>query len=62
MLYVHGPVPQLDTVQLDTAHGGEFIGSEPLLKQYRKRYEKVVSTALEPGQSRDFITQILQEL
>ncbi|GAA2622154.1 DUF5753 domain-containing protein [Streptomyces vastus] len=62
MLYVRGAVPQLDTVQLDTAHGGEFLDSEPRLKQYRKRYERVVSTALEPGPSRDFITQILQEL
>jgi Domain of unknown function (DUF5753) len=62
MLYVCGPVPQLDTVQLDTAHGGEFLDTEPHLKQYRKRSDKILSTALEPGLSRDFIARVLQEL
>jgi hypothetical protein len=62
MLYVHGRVPQLDTVQLDTAHGGEFLDSEPLLTQYRKRYDQVVKAALDPMKSRDLIARIRQEL
>ncbi|WP_409239334.1 helix-turn-helix domain-containing protein [Streptomyces sp. PA5.6] len=62
MLYVHGRVQQLDTVQLDTAHGGEFLDAEPLLTQYRRRYDQVVGAALEPGRSREFIAHVLQEL
>lgn len=62
VLYVRGPVPQLDTVQLDTAHGGEFLDAELRLKQYRARYDRVAATALSPSASRDFISRITQEL
>lgn len=62
MDYLHGPVPQLDTVQTETGHGSVFIDAEPLLKQYRKRYDRVAGSALNPAESRDFVAHMLQEL
>ncbi|WP_149829938.1 helix-turn-helix domain-containing protein [Streptomyces tailanensis] len=62
MLYLHGPVPQLDTVQIDTAHRGEFFNAESHLMQYQRRYERVLATALPPTESRDLITRIARDL
>ncbi|MFI1730358.1 DUF5753 domain-containing protein [Streptomyces acidicola] len=62
MLYLHGPVPQLDTAQIDTAHRGELFDAESRLRQYRQRYERVAATALAPAESRDLMTRIAQEL
>ncbi|WP_229913622.1 hypothetical protein [Streptomyces capitiformicae] len=49
-------------VQIDTGHGSAFFSAEPLLKQRRKRYDLVASSALPPAESRDFIVELLQEL
>lgn len=62
MLYLVGPVPKLDTVQLDTAHNSVFLDAEPRLKQYRTRFDRVQATALAPNASQSFINRILQEL
>ncbi|GCB48857.1 helix-turn-helix transcriptional regulator [Streptomyces sp. NL15-2K] len=62
MLYLHGPVPPLDTVQIDTGHGGTFIDAESRLKQYRQRYDRVSTSALPQTASRDLITRIVREL
>ncbi|MER6014959.1 helix-turn-helix domain-containing protein [Streptomyces bluensis] len=62
MLYLHGPVPQLDTVQTDTGHDPEFFDAESRLAQYRKRYERVMMAALPPAESRDLIIRIAHEL
>ncbi|MEH0544527.1 Scr1 family TA system antitoxin-like transcriptional regulator [Streptomyces sp. B21-105] len=35
VLYAHGAVPQLDTVQLDSAHGGEFTHAKAQLAKCR---------------------------
>jgi transcriptional regulator with XRE-family HTH domain len=55
IVYAHGPVPQLDTVQLDTDHGCEFIDAEAKLVMYRSVLERMESCALEPAKSRDLI-------
>lgn len=62
LLYVSGPVPQLDTVQIDTAHDGVFLDAEPRLKQYRGRYERIEAIALAPAASRSLISRIIEEL
>ncbi|WP_455352647.1 helix-turn-helix domain-containing protein [Streptomyces sp. SYSU K217416] len=62
MLYLSESVPQLDTVQLDTAHGGVFLDAEPRLKQYRARLDRVEVNALPVTTSRDFIHRVAQEL
>ncbi|GHH76290.1 transcriptional regulator [Streptomyces sulfonofaciens] len=62
MLYAEGAVAQLDTVHIDTGHGGVFVDAEPRLKQYRRRYERIGSTSLDPHTSREMIARILHEL
>ncbi|GHJ36436.1 DUF5753 domain-containing protein [Streptomyces sp. TS71-3] len=61
MLYACGPVPQLDTVQIDTGHGAFFVDAEARLNQYRQRYTRIESTALDPRASRDLIMRISHE-
>ncbi len=60
--YVAGAVPQLDTVQLDTHHGCEFLDAEAQLKKYRAVVDHMEASALSPEESRDLIHRIAQEL
>ncbi|MFG3287958.1 helix-turn-helix domain-containing protein [Streptomyces sp. NPDC048179] len=60
--YVAGAVPQLDTVQLDTHHGCEFLDGEAQLDKYRSVVDHMEASALPPDPSRDLIHRIIQEL
>ncbi|MBT2401636.1 helix-turn-helix transcriptional regulator [Streptomyces sp. ISL-100] len=60
--YVSGPVPELDTVQLDTHHGCAFLDSEAHLAKYRTVLDRMEASSLKPAESRDFIHRIAQEL
>ncbi|MCQ8833062.1 DUF5753 domain-containing protein [Streptomyces samsunensis] len=60
--YVHGPVPQLDTVQLDVHHGCEFLDSEAQLVKYRTVLERMEGAALTSAESRDFIHRIARSI
>ncbi|MFE1932893.1 helix-turn-helix domain-containing protein [Streptomyces sp. NPDC059474] len=60
--YVSGAVPQLDTVQLDSAHGCQFIDAVAELAKYRALLERMEATALKPAQSRDFIHGIMRSM
>lgn len=60
--YVYGPVPQLDTVQTDTATGPAFIDAETRLVNYRAVLDQVESRSLDPKGSRDFIRGITQSM
>lgn len=61
--YVEGPVPQLDTVQLDSHHGAcEFIDAEAPLNKYRAVLNRMESCALNPADTRDFIHHRIQNL
>ncbi|KUL23377.1 helix-turn-helix domain-containing protein [Streptomyces regalis] len=60
--YFHGPVHQLDTVQLDTDHGAELIESPAQLERYRLVLDRMQHAALPPAKSRDFITQLTHDL
>lgn len=62
MQYVRGVVPQLDTVQIDTPHGAEFIDATARLNRYRARFENIDSAALPQDASLDLIRRIAQEL
>lgn len=62
MQYVGGVVPQLDTVQIDTTHGAEFIDAPAQLNRYRARLERVESAALPQEASLDLIRRIAQQL
>ncbi|MGW2716057.1 helix-turn-helix domain-containing protein [Streptomyces sp. NPDC001492] len=61
--YLEGPVPQLDTVQLDSHHGAcEFLDAEAQLSKYRAVLDRMESCALSPAKTRDFIHHRLQDL
>ena len=60
--YAFGPVPQLDTVELDTAHGCEFLDAEAQLEKYRSVLDRMEGSALKPDVSRDLIHRIAQEI
>jgi transcriptional regulator with XRE-family HTH domain len=61
-LYAEGPVPQLDTVQLDTEHGSEQLYADAQLDKYRTLFERFEAIALKPAPSRDFIHNIIKAL
>ncbi|MGW3322517.1 Scr1 family TA system antitoxin-like transcriptional regulator [Streptomyces virginiae] len=61
-LYASGPVPQLDTVQTDTAHGPAFLDAETRLVNYRAILDRTEQRSLDPVQSRDFIHKRAQQV
>ncbi|MFE9397459.1 helix-turn-helix domain-containing protein [Streptomyces flavidovirens] len=62
VLYAEGPVPQLDTVQIDNSHGPDFLYSDAQLAKYRAHLDWMEHIALSPEDSRDFIRTIAREL
>ncbi|MCW8376965.1 helix-turn-helix domain-containing protein [Streptomyces justiciae] len=62
MMYLGGPVPQLDTGQRDAPTGTAFIDAQPQLAQLRKLFHRVQEAALDPTASRDFIHRMAKEL
>ncbi|PZG82904.1 transcriptional regulator [Streptomyces sp. NTH33] len=62
LLYADGVVPQLDTVQLDSAHGPEFTSAEAQLSKYRAHLDWMDDAALPPAASRDLIRTVAREL
>ncbi|MFH8977148.1 helix-turn-helix domain-containing protein [Streptomyces sp. NPDC017890] len=61
LLYADGDVPELDTVQLDSAHGPEFTGAEAQLAKYRAHLHWMDEAALTVAASRDLINDIARE-
>ncbi|MEV0113338.1 helix-turn-helix transcriptional regulator [Streptomyces sp. NPDC050844] len=62
MLYAGGPLPQLDTVQLDSVHGVAFLDGESQLARYRALFRKVQGVALDEVRSRDLIHRLIKEV
>lgn len=62
VLYAEGPVPELDTVQLDTAFGAHFIDAATPLTNYRSLLNLMEESALSPVKSRDLIRSIARTL
>ncbi|MFD5750014.1 helix-turn-helix domain-containing protein [Streptomyces sp. NPDC127033] len=62
LLYAEGAVPQLDTAQLDSAHGPDFLHTEPHLAKYRAHLEWMDREGLSTSASRDVIHGIVREL
>lgn len=60
--YSEGPVPRLDTVNLDQSHGPVFLDADAQLTKYRTLLDRLESLALGPSKSRDLIHQITQDL
>ncbi|WP_327315032.1 helix-turn-helix domain-containing protein [Streptomyces sp. NBC_01235] len=59
--YFHGPVPTLDTVEVDTAHGSELVDAAGQLEKYRLVLDRMEAVTLKPTASRDLIHRIAQE-
>lgn len=55
--YAYGPVAQLDTVQLDTDHGSEFLDAAAQLERYATVLDRLEKLALTADESRELITQ-----
>ncbi|MCF3144179.1 helix-turn-helix domain-containing protein [Streptomyces platensis] len=62
LLYAHGVVPQLDTVQLDSAHGPDFTHADAQLAKYRAHLGWMDDASLSTSASRDFIRKIARSL
>ncbi|MFE0739459.1 DUF5753 domain-containing protein, partial [Streptomyces sp. NPDC058855] len=60
--YVHGPVPQLDTVQLDQSHGIALLDAEAQLDKYRKVLDRLMALSLIELESRALIHSVIQSL
>lgn len=62
VIYAEATVPRLDTVQLDSTHGPEFIDTEAQLAKYRAQLDAAEAVALAPDASRDFIRTLANDL
>ncbi|MFD8550486.1 helix-turn-helix domain-containing protein [Streptomyces fradiae] len=62
VVYTEGPVPQLDTVQVDSTHGPTFLHAEGQLAKYRAQLDLLEGLALPPERSREFIRAIARQL
>lgn len=60
--YAHGPVPQLDTVNLDQSHGPVFLDTDSQVEKYRVLLSRMEAIALDPEDSRNFIHTIARSL
>ncbi|MFD4262706.1 helix-turn-helix domain-containing protein [Streptomyces sp. NPDC058534] len=58
--YVHGPVPPLDTVQLDQSHGIALLDAQSQLDKYRKVLDRLLTLSLIELESRALIHRIIQ--
>ncbi len=62
VLYANGVVPQLDSVQIDSAFGGRFLDAEAELKRYRALLDTAEKASLDAAESRNLIHHIAREL
>ncbi|MEV7418999.1 helix-turn-helix transcriptional regulator [Streptomyces sp. NPDC089919] len=61
-LYAYGPVPQLDTVQIDTPNGSAFLDAETRLANYRAALDRTEERSYDPERSREFIREMAQQV
>ena len=62
LVYASGPVPPLDTVLVDTKHGGAYLDAEAQLNRYRAMLRTIENVALDAVESRDFIHHLLKRM
>ncbi|NUS75120.1 MAG: helix-turn-helix domain-containing protein [Streptomyces sp.] len=62
MLYIGGPVRQLDTALRDAPTGARHIDAQSQLEHLRTLFRRVQTAALDPVASRDFIHRLSKEL
>ncbi|MHC0430860.1 helix-turn-helix domain-containing protein [Streptomyces sp. O3] len=62
VLYAEAAVPSLDTVELDSTHGPEFLDTDIQLQKYRAQLETMEAAVLSEAASRDFIRTLANDL
>ncbi|MFC0601228.1 helix-turn-helix domain-containing protein [Streptomyces palmae] len=62
LTFAGGPVPQLDTVQVDNAFDGAFLAAEAQLAKYRALLDRVDRIALDVSESKKVIRSVAEEL
>lgn len=62
VLFLDGPVPQLDTVQLDSEHGSVFVHADGQLASYRTFMDRFEAAALDSEASRELIADVVASL
>ncbi|MFC8495347.1 helix-turn-helix domain-containing protein [Streptomyces sp. NPDC057235] len=62
MLYAGAEIPELDTVQIDTAFDGAFLDAEAQLVSYRHLLDSIEQVSLDVDESRKFIDRITKEM
>ncbi|MFH8885735.1 helix-turn-helix domain-containing protein [Streptomyces californicus] len=62
VMYASGIVPQLDTVQIDSAFGGRFLDAEAELKKYSALIDIAERASLDETESRQLIHHIAREM
>ncbi|MFC8080455.1 helix-turn-helix domain-containing protein [Streptomyces sp. NPDC057307] len=62
MLYAGAAIPQLDTVQVDSAFDAGFLDAEAQLAKYRALLDSVAAISLGTEESTKFIQRIAQEM
>ncbi|MBV2154285.1 helix-turn-helix transcriptional regulator [Kitasatospora sp. SUK 42] len=61
-VYIAGPVPELDTVQIDISFGCPLFDTPSDLESYREILDRMAAVALSEDDSRDFIGSIKKEI
>ncbi|SNX64120.1 transcriptional regulator with XRE-family HTH domain [Streptomyces sp. TLI_55] len=62
VVYAEASVPRLDTVELDSTHGPEFIDTDTQLAKYRAQLDAAQAVALAPTATYDFIAALADDL
>ncbi|WP_037906501.1 helix-turn-helix domain-containing protein [Actinacidiphila yeochonensis] len=62
MHFAAGPVPQLDTVQTDSAHGVTMLHAAAQLGKYQARFEQLTEDSLDRERSQEFIRAVIRDL
>jgi transcriptional regulator with XRE-family HTH domain len=62
VVYAEAAVRRLDTVELDSTHGPEFIDDVAQLAKYRAQLDAAQALALAPPASRDFVHTLTRDL
>ncbi|WP_395293963.1 helix-turn-helix domain-containing protein [Kitasatospora hibisci] len=60
--YARGPVPELDTIQMDVSYGHLLLDAPTQLANYREILTRMASVALTEEDSREFILSIKKEI
>ncbi|MGW7295094.1 helix-turn-helix domain-containing protein [Streptomyces xiamenensis] len=62
VIYLTGDVSRLDTVQLDTDHGSQFLDAGSKLDKYRRIWDRMEACSLDEKRSRDVIRRAVQDI